>query len=79
MCMSWLLLAFIGTVCMAVANIIDKFLLEKRIKNPHVPVIMDGFLALIFPRESHYSILFLVYPFLILHYASLAVHSLRLF
>ena len=33
---------------MAGANIIDKFLLEKRIKNPHVPVIMDGFLALIF-------------------------------
>lgn len=55
--MDWLFLAFIGTFFSAVANIIDKYLLEKLVKNPHVPVVIDGFLGIVFAL-----VLYLVFP-----------------
>lgn len=46
--MDWFSLALIGTITTAVANIIDKYLLEKRIRNLYIPVIVDGLLAAVF-------------------------------
>ncbi len=53
--MNWLFLALAGIFVTAAANIIDKYLLEKRIKNVHVPVVIDGFLGIIFSAALYLS------------------------
>lgn len=55
--MEWLALALGGMLFSSTANVIDKYLLENKVKNPYVPVIVDGVLALFFAL-----VLFLFFP-----------------